>query len=408
MPLWVGGFYMPLVYLYRHVSNLWVKEYQVEGKLQGSESILKLGYYGNDKRVFSYWLNTLFSETQRIEEKSRVPVWRIPSRLENGNGPCELALTEVTPISRGLAMNGQGFIIPRWVDTLLPVERSLDAVSSKNNNKHIAKHGFTCRTSTSQENLQFFYERMFRPYILSRHKDASVMVDFSYFRKRMKKKHSKLFLLMQGDDTVAASFNERKNGRMKFSGLGVLDGRKDIIQMGAIRALYYFMLTHYKEQGVELINYGGTSPLLSDGLTKFKRSMRAIPTDRNPYGEKSLWLLPVKDSEAMQSFFRLHPFLFIKKGAFYRALFPDSSATESREAFLKWLNHYQFLGLAGTRIFCRDHQQLLSTWIPEEELSGMEVQPLVYLTAQEPAPASGRSNHASIFSCLRKVFSKSA
>jgi hypothetical protein len=383
MPLWVSGFYMPLVYLFRHLNSLWVKEFMVEGKLQGSESVLRLGYFGNDKRIFCYYVNNLFSEAYRIEEKQKVPVWKISSALARNNGSCELALTEVTRISRRLVMNGTGFILPRWVDTLLKVEYSLDAVDNRKVRKNIGKHCFTFRESRSEEDLQFFYERMFKPYILGRHKDASVMVDFSYFRKRMRKKHSKLFFLMQGDEPMVASFNEKKNGRMKFSGLGVLDGRRDIIQMDAIRALYYFMLKHYRDQGIEVINYGGTSPLLSDGLTKFKRSLRALPTDRNPYGEKSLWLLPVKPSEGANSYLHLHPFLYLDHGRFYRALFPSQDVTADKKEFLTWLKHAQFLGIEGTRIYCRDHTETIRQWISEESLEGYEVLPCVYLLDPE-------------------------
>jgi hypothetical protein len=224
---------------------------------------------------------------------------------------------------------------------------------------------------------------MFKPYILGRHKDASVMVDFSYFRKRMRKKRSKLFFLMQGDEPMAASFNEMKSGRMKFSGLGVLDGCKDIIQMGAIRALYYFMLNQYRDQGTEVINYGGTSPLLSDGLTKFKRSMRAIPTDRNPYGEKSLWLIPVKPSEGLNSFLHLHPFLYLDKGRFYRALFPNAEVVADKKEFLTWLKQTQFLGIEGTRIYCRDHVETIRQWILEASLEGYEVLNCDYLIKPE-------------------------
>jgi hypothetical protein len=379
MPLWVSGFYMPLVYLFRHINSLWVKEFLVEGKLQGSESVLRLGYFGNDKRIFCYYVNNLFSEAYRIEEKQKVPVWKISSTLARSNSSCELAFTEVTRFSRGLGKRGKGYILPRWVDTLLNVENSLDAVNNKKVRKNISKHCFTFRESRSDEDLRFFYERMFKPYIMGRHKDASVMVDFSYFRKRMRKKHSKLFFLMQGDEPVVASFNEKKNGRMKFSGLGVLDGRRDIIQMGAIRSLYYFMLNQYRDQGTEVINYGGTSPLLSDGLTKFKRSLRAIPTDRNPYGEKSLWLIPVKPSEGLNSFLYLHPFLYLDRGRFYRALFPNAEVLKDRKEFLTWLKHLQFLGIEGTRIYCRDHTERIRQWISEASLEGYEVLACGYL-----------------------------
>jgi len=310
MPLWMSEIYMPLVYLMRHLNGLWVKEYQIEGKLQEGDAVLKLGYFGNDRRILCYWLNTLFSETYRIDENRKIPIWRISAKLARNNGPCELALTEVSRISRGLGEHGKGFVLPRWLDTLLLAESSLQTDSNKRTGRLVEEQGFTYRTSHSDEDLELFYDRMFKPYILSRHKDASVMVDYSYFEKRMKKKDSQLFLLMQGEETVAASFTERKHGNIKFSGIGVLDGRRDLIQAGAIRALYYFMLTYFRDKGVNVINFGGTSPMLSDGLTRFKRTLGVVPNNRNPYGEKSLWLIPVKPTRPLATF-SFQPYAFI-------------------------------------------------------------------------------------------------
>ena len=187
MPLWMSTIYMPPVYLMRQLNGLWVKEYQIEGKLQEGDAVLKLGYFGNDKRILCYWLNTLFSETYRIDEKPKIPVWRISAKLARNNTRCELALTEVSRISRGMGEHGKGFILPRWLDTLLLTESSLKTDSNKRTGKQVEKQGFTFRISHSDEDLELFYDRMFKPYILSRHKDASVMVDFSYFRKRMRK-----------------------------------------------------------------------------------------------------------------------------------------------------------------------------------------------------------------------------
>lgn len=372
-PLWFSSAYMPFVYLIRHLKDLRLHEYVIEGCLKEGDGTLRLGFFGNDERIMCYWLNTLYGEATRVEKKPRVAVWNIPSRLRNNPHGHEIGLVEVSGISRQFPVAGKGFVLPRWLETKLKVDESLDALSNKQNLRNIRKHQFTCRYSTSMEDLQFFYERMFRPYISDRHKDASVIADFSFFKKRMKKKGSGLFVLMENQEPVAACFNERINGRMKFSGIGILDGRRDIIQKGAMRAIYYFMLRHYKEAGEEWIDYGGTSPLLSDGLTKFKRSMKAVPKSRHPYGEKSLVLIPVRMSGAVSEFLGSNPFLFLDRGRFYRALFPDPSTASNKENFLKWLQHLQFPGVSGNRIYCRSHAEMFHSWISEESLSGYEI-----------------------------------
>lgn len=373
MPLWISSVYMPLVYLVRHIADLWLYEFVITGRMQESQSEIRLGYFGNDERIMCYWLSMIYSETIKVEKLSKVAIWRIPKKLQENPHSHEIGLVQVTGISRRFNVAKKGFVLPRWVETMLKVDKSLESLSDKKYLKNIEKHGFTFRESTSMEDLQFFYERMFRPFILSRHKDASVMVEFSYFKKRMKKKDSRLFILMKENEPLVACFNERINGRIKFAGIGVIDGRKDIIQMGSIRAIYYFMLKFYHEKGEDLIDYGGTSPLLSDGLTRFKRSMQAIPADKNPYGEKSLVLIPLKISDAVGEFLESNPFLFLDRGKFYRALFPDTVASSTKENFISWLKHRQFGGVSGNRIYCRTQAEQLYRWIAEESLSGYEV-----------------------------------
>lgn len=365
--------YMPIVYLFRHLKDLWVYEYVIDGQMKEGESNLRLGFYGNDERIMCYWLNTIYDKACRVEKKSKIALWKIPGELRENKNQHEIGLIEVSGVSRRFPVAKKGFVLPRWVETMLKVDDSLEVLSNKQNLKNIKKYGFSCYETTSLDDLRFFYERMFKPYITSRHKDASVMVDYNYFKKRMKKKDSRLFILTKDEEPVVACFNEKINGRMKFAGIGVLDGRRDIIQLGAMRAIYYFMLRYYQAAGEKLIDYGGTSPLLSDGLTRFKRSLQAVPAKKNPYGEKSIVLIPVETTDSVSEFLGSNPFLFLDKGRFYRALFPRHSEASSKERFLSWLQHRQFLGISGNRVYCRAQLEQFNRWISEESLTGYEI-----------------------------------
>lgn len=375
MPFWASNIYMPVVYLLRQLDGLRPREYSIHGKIKDTDRLFRLGYFGNDKRILNYYIQSIFSEATHVEKGARVAIWKASASPGAGDQPYDMVLLEVPGKLRYLIRNKGGFVLPRWVDTRLVVNDTLDALSNRKILKVIEENSFSCHESTAQEDLRFFYERMFRPYIMNRHHDASVMVDYSYFKKRMGKKDSSLFILVKDGVPQVASFNERINGTMKFSGIGVLDGNEDIIRTGAIRALYYFMLTRYHERGVNVINFGGTSPLLSDGLTRFKRSLRAIPKVKNLYGEKSLLLIPWKESASVGEMLKWHPFLYLSHGMFYRALFPDASVLGSKREFISWLKQYQFLGIAGTRIYCRTHLDDINQWISEESLSGYEVLP---------------------------------
>lgn len=271
LPLWLSYVYMPIVNFIRDLQTFYLHFYLIEGEEKESGTPLKIAYLGEDPRIQNYWTTRLFRENPVINKKSRIVVWKIDSHYKQKTNGIDLIIVEITRITKPFVNPGRGFILPRWFDTLIDVKDSFDSVNKRNDiPKQIKKFGFTFEERFSDDDLKYFYERMYKPYTLDRHKKSSVRIDFSYFLKRFRKNDSRLFFLLKDNEPVSGSFNERRNGMIKFSGLGILDGRREILSMGAIRVLYYFMLEHYNKQNIRLINFGGTSPFLSDGLTQFK------------------------------------------------------------------------------------------------------------------------------------------
>lgn len=297
-PLWLNHIYTPFVYFFRHLHTFYLHTYFIEGLERESGTPLKVAYFGRDEKVRKYWESMLFKEPGDTVPGSTMPLWKI-GRFGKKNRDChDLMFVETTSLTRLFIGRKKGYLLPRWFDTLLDVDNALDAISRNDTQKKINVHSLSCEVKTTEGDLYFFYNRMFKPYITVRHKDKAVMVDYGYFLKRFNKKNSVLFFLLKDNKPIAASFNEKKNGMIKFSGLGILDGDREILRLGAIRALYYFMLSYYQKNNVKKINFGGTSPLLSDGLTQFKVALRAFPNTKKLLGEKSIWMIPLVDSDA--------------------------------------------------------------------------------------------------------------
>lgn len=364
-PLWLSAVYMPFVYFLRHLQTFFLHSYFIEGEERESGERIRIAYFGRDTKIRHYWTSTLFREVLSTRNGKTTPLRKIRSFARSNNNQQDLAIVEMTRLTRFFSRPKQGFILPRWFDTLLDVEFSLEAIGNNDTQKHIRKHGFSCEVRTAEEDLRFFYEKMFKPYIRSRHKDASVMVEYSYFLKRFRKKDSRLYFLMMDDQPVVASFNEKKKGMIKFSGIGVLNGSREIVSKGAIRALYFFMLSDYKNDGIKQIGFGGTSPLLSDGLTQFKISMRAFPNQKNLLGEKSLWFLPLAETNSLRILLKANPFLHIHEKKVYRAVFVDPDELSTPRELRKLLKRTHYRRIAGTKIFSMNGTEKLAKWIQE-------------------------------------------
>ena len=372
-PLWLNKIYTPFVYFFRHLQTFFLHSYFIDGAERESGIPLKVAYFGRDEKVRNYWESMLFKEPGDTVPGPTMHLWKIGRFGKKNRDFHDLMFVETTSLTRLFIGRKKGYLLPRWFDTLLDVDNALDAISKNDTQKKISMHRLSCEVKTTEDDLYFFYHRMFKPYIKARHKDTAVMVDYSYFQKRFKKKNSKLFFLLKDNKPVAASFNEKMNGMIKFSGLGILDADRDILRMGAVRALYYFMLGFYQEIKVKKINFGGTSPLLSDGLTQFKVALRAFPNTKKLLGEKSIWMIPLVDSNATRCFLISNPFIYIFKSKIYRALFVDSAKMEKKRELLKLLKRTRYRELAGTRINCWNGREKILNWVSEEEFTGIEV-----------------------------------
>ncbi len=364
---------MPFLYFIRQFRAFYLTPYLIEGEERVSGVILKVVFFCNDLKILDYWKSQLFNENHKITSKPKILLWKIRKFNNSLRSEYDLCVIETSKISRPFMKSRKGFSMPRWFDTLLDVENSLDAINNNDTQKHIRKYGFSCEQRYDTDDLKFFYKRMYKPYIQTRHKDSSVITDVSYYLKRFGKKESRLFFLMKENTPVAGSFNEKINGKIKFSGIGILDGQREIVRMGAIRAIYYYMLSYYKEKNIKQINFGGTSPLLSDGLTQFKISMRAFPNVRKLYGEKSLMLLPLKESLPLRAVLKSNPLIYVSNKKIYRAVFIETSDFNEQIDLLKYLKKTQYKKLTGTNIFCWGEVDEITKWINDAQLHNFNV-----------------------------------
>ena len=371
-PLWLSTLYMPFVYMLRHFQTFYLHRYTLKGEERESGAETRITYFGRDERIRNYWKNSLYRTPPEEEKGPGAFLWNIRPTKNDGRISHDLVLVELTRLTRIFARNSRGFVLPRWFDTLLDPAFSLEALGKNDTLKQIKKHNFHMEVTSKEEDLRFFYDRMFTPYISERHGDASVLVEYSYFLKRFRKKDSRLCFLMMDGSPVVASFNERIKGRIKFSGIGVLDGSREIVRMGAIRALYYFMLTEYQQEGEREISFGGTSPLLSDGLTQFKISMRAFPNKKDLLGERSILLVPVSDSDAMRNLLYANPFLHIRKHQVYRSLFVDPEKLATARELGKLLKRTHYRRIAGTTVYSFTDPEKIPEWIRELGLQDHE------------------------------------
>ncbi len=331
----------------------------------GGES-LNFVYIGLDKRICNYWAERLLGEDFVIEEQGKISVRKLNEHLAIYKNLYDLAIVEMNSLTRLYARHFNGFMIPRWFEMQIDNEEGIRKVQSKDIKRRIRKYSLTFKKDFTRDDIKFFHERMFIPFISKRHGDNAVLCDYGYFRNKFRKKGSRLNFIMSRDKPIAASFTELIGKALRLTGVGIIDGREDILKMGVIGAIYYFEMLNAREEGIKTINIGGTSPILNDGLTRFKLSLGAKAADIKYFVDLTLWFIPFKDTPALRNCLILNPFIHRVKNDLYRTIFINPRDYDDKSEFASLIKNTDCDNLKGTKIFCIGDQEKIAEWIKEE------------------------------------------
>ena len=343
------------------------------GKEKSSGLPLKVAYLGRDKKIYSYWIERLISEKKLIRRKKRVFAWNAYKYLSKNTEDHDLAIVEMNSLTRRFARPDVGFTLPRWFEMQLDFERALRKMKKQDIIKTIKKYSITCEKKYSFEDLKYFYDRMYIPYISKRYKDSAVIADFRHYLNLFSKKGSQLLFIKKDDEYVAGVLDEIKNSKIRISAAGILDGREDIMRMGISGTIYYFEMINLYEKGIKSANVGGTSPVLTDGLTQFKLRIGGVAADDKYLGDQLLWFTSFNNTDAIKNMLKINPFIYKLKNGFYRAVFVDSEEYADRKEFLRSLNYTNCQNIEGTKIYCFRGEDVISEWLKEAECENIDV-----------------------------------
>ncbi|MBN2215383.1 MAG: hypothetical protein JW723_14180 [Bacteroidales bacterium] len=344
-----------------------------KGKEKGSGELLSIIYLGWDNRIGSYWANRLLDEFLMMKKSKKIPVWRILKYLGENKENNDLVLAEMNSLTRRFVTYNHGFMLPRWLEMQLIAEDMVNGKAKNDILRLVRKHSLTYRKGLPESEFKFFYTRMFMPNLKCRHGDSAVYSKYGYMLSQFRKKGSQLCFVYKYNEPVAGLLTELKFKKWRLRSIGILDGREDLLKMGVTGAIYYFEMLDSFKKGIKAVNIGGTSPVLTDGLTRFKLRLGAMAEDIKFFDDLTLMLRILKDSSAVRSLLKLNPFVYRNKKKLYRAMFVDPDDYEDKYEFLRFFRHTQCKNIQGTKIYCFDKPEKITGWIKEEDDQNIQV-----------------------------------
>jgi hypothetical protein len=264
-------------------SEQWV------GKAVNSGEILRVTYLGDD-RAFRYhsanYLQHLLFQPDSVEVSSQksFPMINVHREAEKVQTESDLVIIDANGKLLWQPASGCCVRTPNWIrmEFIFEPDQSWEDIEQrfrahKNNVKRIHHNGFQYRISHSEEEFDFWYDRMYVPLIESRHGDYGA-IDL---KESMRKEFQKGFLLMIDDSEgtpIAGQLTYVYRKSMYSLSSGILDGSQDLHSKGALAAIYYYSLKWCYENGMERFEMGGCRPFETNGLFQYKRRWGMTPT----------------------------------------------------------------------------------------------------------------------------------
>lgn len=252
---------------------------------------------------FQPWADYLprrfFADAPRREVVGTVPVWALPTFLKRLAVDADICVARVDRVSARLFFGDGYLVVPESIGCrlLLPVDFDKLARNSRSVKEDLGtlrREGFTMEVSHREADCEAFYSSMYLPFVQKRHGEFAVIYNVHQLRRRFRR--GGLIWLRRGNHRIAAALFEQEGDVFRGVALGTPGGDLTVMKQGALAALYIFEIKCAQESRSASIDFGGTPPILNDGLLRFKRKwgVHLMDEHQTPYDYLVRWERPNK------------------------------------------------------------------------------------------------------------------
>lgn len=209
------------------------------------------------------------------------------------------------------------FCIPCWIDGCVDLRKNTEEFfcHSKNaryNLRRILKADFQVSYVNDLSSFNYFYYKMYRPYILNVYNDAAQIQGHDSL-KQSYLDGGELLLLKANSQVIGGMLMLLRNDIAITHRLGILDGNIRTARNGAVSALFYYGMRRANALGYKKLRLGGSRSFLRDGLLRFKLDICNMMIDH--YSTNAYFYIKfVKMSEGVRCFLINNPFICLDHG----------------------------------------------------------------------------------------------
>lgn len=364
IPLKIRNLYMPalsrvLYFFQDHLNAVFPPVVLYEGRERQSRIPLAFAYAGNIHQMHNYWDHCILDDEFKKLSLGRQFFLNVLPVVRKTSPHCGFLIMEQSPLTAPWLGRKPGFLIPFWIRMEIDIRRPLKELFAEQRSdieRLIRKHHLSYEFSKAPKHFEDFYNTMYVPYIEMRYTDAAGINTYHSFLESIPR--SEMILIKKDGVVIAAAMVEFIKGRPFLRRLGIVDANQEYVRCGAIGAIYYFWVQELKRRGHSVMDIGGTRPLLSDGLTRYKISFAAKLCAENSK-HSCVKFMVTADSPAVRGFLTRSPFLFKNtKKKICRALFIEPTEKLTVQEIHRLLNSSYCEGIEETHIIRLGDQPL--------------------------------------------------
>jgi len=326
---------------------------------------IKLLYIGKEVHL-EYWKKILFAEYDSPIELGKTYCWQLQSLINRNSDDFSLIIIESSLANMGAYLSKDDYFIPLWLNSTVPLPLIAKNKSAKSDVSLLNKNKLTYHVSNDIAQAEYFYKKMYLPYVSSRFAKGSVFMKQSQLLSKMENKKAEILYVSQSHEILSGVVVDYESNIPKIWSIGVLDGEVQHLRLGVVGASYYYLGKHLFEKGYLRANFGYCRAFYNDGVFILKRKW-GITIEG---GVKTGFLLKnSKRDTSINSFLKNNPFVYFKDAALHGVTFIDAqeqpaenSSTEYKQN-IKTLKKLQLPGVKSVCLVALDkkHSQLLSS-----------------------------------------------
>ena len=291
--------------------------YLISGKEKHSGEKLTILFISK-KNLSPYISNLIFSKESKIVKKFNVNIWNYKKKINQIVSDTDAVFIKCDRFYSNFFEKKGFIVIPEWINMTLDISEPWDSFykklskSAKEDIRKIKKLGYTYEITRDIDKLKMFYYKMYLPYISWKYRESEIQANF-YTIQHIFEQAGELLLTKLDDEYIFGGLFLRKKDKIITSFAGIMEGKFEFVQQGAIAASYYFLIQYSKERDVKSINFGSSRPFFNDGIFMYKRKWGAKIDKAGNLSADIYSLKTFNKNNAIKSFLTNNPFVHTEK-----------------------------------------------------------------------------------------------